>query len=192
MEELRKLRRKVRRLTDLLSEVEAGVEGIFQERVRTREKTEDKGVTLVAVVAVILDHEGRVLLTRRNIPPYYGRWVMPGGRISHREHIKKALKREVMEEVGLNIDIEELIEVFEAFPKRGPTSHYIILFYQARPLGMELTINPREVVEARWVTADEYDSYDTPKGTSHVLHKIFSRVPRPETVKMSADDKDSR
>jgi 8-oxo-dGTP diphosphatase len=192
VEELRKLRRKVRRLTDLLSEVEAGVEDIFQQKLKTREKSEDKGVTLVAVVAVILDHEGRVLLTRRNIPPYYGRWVMPGGRISHREHINKALKREVMEEVGLDIEIEELIEVFEAFPKRGPTSHYIILFYQARPLGKKITINPREVVEARWVTADDYASYDTPKGTSHVLRKIFSRDAKLETVKTGLYDKDSR
>ena len=36
---------------------------------------------VTSVVAVIVDEEGRVLLTKRSIAPFQGEWVMPGGKI---------------------------------------------------------------------------------------------------------------
>ena len=50
---------------------------------------------VTSVVAVIIDDDGQVLLTRRNIPPFHGLWVMPGGKIDLGEPILKALHREV-------------------------------------------------------------------------------------------------
>ena len=60
-----------------------------------------------------MDDEGRVLLTRRSIPPFQDLWVMPGGKIDLGEPILEALKREVYEEVGLEIEVDGLIDVFE-------------------------------------------------------------------------------
>jgi len=68
---------------------------------------------VTSVVAVIVDDEDRVLLTKRCIAPFKGLWVMPGGKIDLGEPILKALHREVMEEVGLEVEVEDLIGVFE-------------------------------------------------------------------------------
>ena len=40
-----------------------------------------KKAVRTAVVAVVQNPEGSVLLTKRAIPPYMGKWVMPGGKI---------------------------------------------------------------------------------------------------------------
>ena len=47
---------------------------------------------VTSVVAVILDDDGRVLLTRRSIQPFQDLWVMPGGKIDLGEPILEALK----------------------------------------------------------------------------------------------------
>lgn len=60
---------------------------------------------VTSVVAVIIDADDRVLLTKRNVPPFQGEWVMPGGKIDLGEPIVAALKREVWEEVGLEVEV---------------------------------------------------------------------------------------
>ena len=67
---------------------------------------------VTSVVAVIIDEQERVLLTRRSIPPFKDMWVMPGGKIDLGEPIATALRREVDEEVGLEVEVGSLIDVF--------------------------------------------------------------------------------
>ena len=62
-----------------------------------------KDHVVTSVVAVIINFAGEVLLTKRNIPPFLGEWVMPGGKIDLGEQIVRAIQREVLEEVGLEV-----------------------------------------------------------------------------------------
>jgi 8-oxo-dGTP diphosphatase len=128
---------------------------------------------VTSVVAVIVDEEERVLLTRRNIPPFHGQWVMPGGKIDLGEPILKALHREVMEEVGLEVEVEGLVDVFEHLTPGVTEDHFVILYYRCRPLSCVITHNPREVSEACWVRQDEMAGYPMPDGTRYILGKIF-------------------
>ena len=89
---------------------------------------------VTSVVAVIVDDDGQVLLTRRNIPPFHGLWVMPGGKIDLGEPIIKALHREVMEEVGLEVEVQGLVDVFEHLTPGDENDHFVILYYRCRPL----------------------------------------------------------
>ncbi|HTN52926.1 MAG TPA: NUDIX domain-containing protein, partial [Anaeromyxobacter sp.] len=68
---------------------------------------------VTSVVAVILDDRDRVLLTRRSVPPFLGLWVMPGGKIGLGEPMLSALHREVREEVGIDVTVGALVDVFE-------------------------------------------------------------------------------
>lgn len=63
----------------------------------------------VAVRAVILDKEGRILLVQRKDNK---RWVLSSGSLEVEESIVDALKREVLEETGLIVKDYELIPIY--------------------------------------------------------------------------------
>jgi len=128
---------------------------------------------VTSVVAVIIDEQERVLLTRRSIPPFKDMWVMPGGKIDLGEPIAAALRREVDEEVGLDIEVGSLIDVFEHVTPGEENCHYIILFYRCRPVHYDLNHNPDEVSEAIWVARGDLAQYDMPEGTRSILGTVF-------------------
>jgi 8-oxo-dGTP diphosphatase len=131
---------------------------------------------VTSVVAVIIDEEERVLLTKRNVSPFLGQWVMPGGKIDLGEPILKALHREVMEEVGLEVEVEDLIDVFEHLTPGEDNSHFIILYYLCHPLYCSINHNPQEVAEARWVPRQELARLQMPDGAKYILGKIFPEL----------------
>ncbi|HWI41195.1 MAG TPA: NUDIX hydrolase [Verrucomicrobiae bacterium] len=131
---------------------------------------------VTSVVAVIIDEDERVLLTKRNIPPFQDLWVMPGGKIDLGEPILAALKREVAEEVGLLVEPQGLIDVFEHLTPGEENSHFIILYYRCIPLHREVVHNGHEVAEAAWVTRADLGSYNMPDGTKFILGKLFPEL----------------
>lgn len=126
-----------------------------------------------SVVACIIDEADRILLTRRCIDPFCGQWVMPGGKIDHGEPIIEALHREVKEEVGIEIRVEALIDVFEHIGVEDRRDHFVILYYRAHPLSFELTPNGDECTEAVWAPKTRLLDYDLPPGGRHILSKLF-------------------
>ena len=132
-----------------------------------------KKAVKTAVVAVVKDGEGRVLLTKRAIPPYLGKWVMPGGKIDRGELITAALKREVLEEVGLDIHIEGLVDIYEIVPTNEHSEHFVILYYLATPRIGDLALNNHEIADAVWADRDVVSTLDISDGTRHILSKVF-------------------
>ena len=127
-----------------------------------------------AVVAVVKNNDGNVLLTKRAIPPYLGKWVMPGGKIDLGEPITAALKREVMEEVGLEVHVEGLIDIYEIVPSDEHREHYVILYYLASPKSGNLAPNKGEISEVVWADRETVNSMDISNGTRHILTKVFT------------------
>lgn len=136
---------------------------------------------VTSVVAVIIDDNERVLLTRRSIPPFLNQWVMPGGKIDLGEPILKALHREVREEVGLQVEVEGLIDVFEHLTPGEVEDHFVILYYRCHPVSCEIDHNPGEVSEARWVPRQELADYRMPAGGKFILGRLFPEMCRCET-----------
>jgi 8-oxo-dGTP diphosphatase len=126
-----------------------------------------------SVVACIIDDRERVLLTRRCIEPFCGQWVMPGGKVDHGEPLLEALHREVREEVGLEVRIDGLLDVYEHIAIGDKNDHYVILYYRAHPLTLDLMPNNQEVTEADWASADDLAKYDMTPGTVHILAQIY-------------------
>jgi 8-oxo-dGTP diphosphatase len=126
-----------------------------------------------SVVACIIDAEERVLLTRRSVPPFHGLWIMPGGKIEHGEGILNALHREVQEEVGIAIRIDDLIDVFEHVANADSPDHFVILYYRATPLSLTLQPDGIECSEAIWCAATALPGYDLAPGARYILGKIF-------------------
>ena len=65
----------------------------------------------VAATSVI-ERSGEILLIRRGNEPGYGLWSMPGGYVDRGEVVESAAIREVWEETGLEVEIEQLIGLF--------------------------------------------------------------------------------
>jgi len=73
----------------------------------------NRPVTEVAA-GILLDAEGRYLLGQRpEGKPYAGYWEVPGGKIEKGESVFAALKRELKEELGIDIESSEDLVVLE-------------------------------------------------------------------------------
>ena len=66
--------------------------------------------------------EDKVLLVKRTIPPFTSSWVLPGGHVSYGETVEEAIKREMKEEIGVEVKIKRLVGVYSS-PKRDPRYH---------------------------------------------------------------------
>jgi len=130
-----------------------------------------------SVVACVIDEQERVLLTRRCIEPFCSQWVMPGGKIDHGEAILAALHREVREEVGLEIHVDGLIDVFEHLGVGQRNDHYVILYYRCSPLTTDIVPNGAECTEALWAPRDRLPAMPLPPGCRHILSRVFPALP---------------
>jgi 8-oxo-dGTP diphosphatase len=79
----------------------------------------------LGVFAAIIDKDSRILCVRMNYATLA--WTTPGGRVEPGESPIEALKREVLEESGLDVVVEELIGVYSK-----PHKDDLVLFFGAR------------------------------------------------------------
>ena len=84
--------------------------------------------------ALVEDDEGRLLLVRRARDPFLGCWDLPGGFLHEDEHPLDALRRELVEETGLEIEPGEF---FGAWIDTYEQRFALNLFWRARVLGGE-------------------------------------------------------
>jgi 8-oxo-dGTP diphosphatase len=82
----------------------------------------------LGVFAAITDGEGRILCVRMNYATHA--WTTPGGRVESGESPLDALKREVLEESGLDVEAGELVGVY-----CKPYKDDIVLFFRAKVAG---------------------------------------------------------
>ena len=66
----------------------------------------------LAVGTIICDDRSRVVLVRRAIEPGYGKWVFPGGYVDRGEEMELAAVREALEETGLDVRIDRLVNIY--------------------------------------------------------------------------------
>jgi 8-oxo-dGTP diphosphatase len=107
------------------------------------------------VTAAIVSHQGRILITRR--PPgvrHGGLWELPGGKLEEDESPAAALRRELLEELDLPVEVGSVYEVVYHLYDWGPV---LLLAYRCRP--EHLTVRNLQVAEHRWVRPDELGGF---------------------------------
>lgn len=85
------------------------------------------------VVSALIHRSGEVLLLQRTKAPLKGYWCLPGGYINYDETPEKAVRREVNEEIGLELKIEGLIGVYRI--DNDPRGVNIDVIYQGTANG---------------------------------------------------------
>ena len=66
---------------------------------------------MVNVVLGIVEKEDNILLIQRERGDFIGLWGIPGGKVEECEHIDEAVKREMLEEIGIDMKFRELLGV---------------------------------------------------------------------------------
>jgi ADP-ribose pyrophosphatase YjhB (NUDIX family) len=105
--------------------------------------------------ALVEDGDGRVLLARRALEPFKGRWDIPGGFLDEGEHPLDGVRRELLEEAGLEIEPIDFLGIWmDRYGGDSTAEATLNLYWTARALGGE----PRaadDVDDLRWFPRDE-------------------------------------
>ncbi|HKW62274.1 MAG TPA: NUDIX hydrolase [Candidatus Acidoferrum sp.] len=148
---------------------------------------------VVGVGGVIVDR-GRTVLIRRGTEPLLGQWSIPGGTIEIGETLDEAVRRELLEETGLEVRVLDLIELFDRIyfdedrraktrppqdgfsatsDKKKPRYHFVIADYLCELVGGE----PRagsDVTDLAFAREDELSKFHLTEKATAVLKKAFA------------------
>lgn len=111
---------------------------------------------MTKVTAAIIIRDGKLMIARRN-PKLAngGRWEFPGGKVKPGESPRSCLKREIKEELGIEVDVLDMIGTST---QAGEDRSLELLFYRANWVAGEMRL--RDHTAVRWVTAVQLTEYD--------------------------------
>jgi 8-oxo-dGTP diphosphatase len=90
----------------------------------------------VGSALLVRDEANRILLGQRNKDPQRGAWVLPGGKINAFESIAQAGARELEEETGLRVEVQNQFGVYEIV--NPPAEHRLIIYSWGKVVGGDL------------------------------------------------------
>ena len=105
------------------------------------------------VTCIIRGTDGRVLMVRHT----YGKssWSFPGGGVKRKETPEAAVRREIREELGMElVDLRQI----GSFLSNAEFKRDTVTVFTARPASTALDIRPEEIAEARWTEISELPS----------------------------------
>lgn len=147
------------------------------------ENIKDRELHRIAITAII-HNNGKYLITKRSPAKkvHPGRWTVPGGGLTVDDYINgpafhnqwyksvtTALRREVKEEVGLEIDEPKyLIDLTFIRPDGIPV---LVLSYYAKYLSGEVVLDD-DSVEFAWIAPEEAKAYDLIEGIAEEIEEV--------------------
>ncbi len=110
-------------------------------------------ITGTSIIPILPD--GRIVLIKRRDN---GLWALPGGIIDWGEDVATAVRRELVEETGLNVvKIRRLVGVYSA-PDRDPRMHSICIAVEAEVTGVMAIRDKNEVIDIQAFDRDSLPS----------------------------------
>ena len=133
---------------------------------------ENSPTILFVVAAALTNDKGEILLQKRPMDAQMaGLWEFPGGKIEGNETVQECIKREILEEIGIEIAVDShLITIDHTY------SHFRVNLqvYNCRYLsGQARAI---ECEEIRWVTIEELDNYTFPAANQEIIRALKDMV----------------
>ena len=122
----------------------------------------------IAVVAAVIEHDNRFLITRRQDGVHLaGHWEFPGGKVGAGESHAAALRREILEELDTDVLVNDLVlETAHAYSDRTVT----LFFYRCDLLG---TPKPLLGQEMEWIARSELSSLLFPPADDELIRMLM-------------------
>jgi len=120
------------------------------------------------VVAAIIIKNGKYFIAQRNKHKHMGlSWEFPGGKVENGETFENALKREIKEELNINIAINnKLGEENYKDEKINVKLHYFLCSHTSG----EIYLNEHE--DSAWITKNEFKNYNFAEGDSDIINLL--------------------
>jgi len=119
-------------------------------------------------VGVVIDPQQRILITRRADDAHQGGlWEFPGGKVEEGESLEVALRRELLEELGISIGaISPLVEIHHDYgDKRVFLDVHLVRDFDGTAQGLEGQ-------PLRWVPVDELAGYEFPAANVPIVEAV--------------------
>ncbi|HEY4698746.1 MAG TPA: NUDIX domain-containing protein [Nitrososphaerales archaeon] len=125
------------------------------------------------VGALIINNIGQILLVRSY--KWQNLLSVPGGHIEVGESAEEAVKREVKEEVGLDVEPIKLLLLQQAiYPKNfNLHRHFIFLDYLCKSISSEVKLDNREIQSYEWSSPEEAISKDLEEYTRNLIQRYL-------------------
>jgi len=131
-----------------------------------------KSIPHFEVVAAALEHDGRYLFAKRPTTAMLGGlWELPGGKVKAGEPHPQALRRELVEKLGVELEVGDL-----AATVVHRYTHFYITLYVYRGSLQAGTPEAREHDELKWLSPGEIGQYALPTSTRKALARIVGAV----------------
>lgn len=119
-------------------------------------------------VAVIWNDRGEILIDRRRQEGLLGGlWEFPGGKVEPNETIQECIRREIQEELGIEIEVgDPLVQVTHTY------SHFRVTLEVHHCQHLSGEPQPIECDEIRWVTLDEIDQFPFPAANVRIIEAL--------------------
>jgi nucleoside triphosphatase len=103
------------------------------------------------VGALIVDKQGKILLVKSH--KWFDKYTLPGGHIEIGENMVDAVKREVKEEVGLDVEVVEMLLLQEAIfaPEFYKKKHFVFIDFYCRSKDEQVKLDQEEIQDYIWV-----------------------------------------
>ena len=122
----------------------------------------------ILVVAGIIQRNERILVCQRHRSDTYGmQWEFPGGKVEHGEALPAALRRELAEELGIQVDVgEEVHRLRHVYPDR----YVEVVFFTVTDFRGEVSNNVFEAVE--WAPRASLPQYNFLEADRELVKRI--------------------
>lgn len=129
---------------------------------------------LITAGALIFNEQDEFLLVK---PSYKETWEIPGGIVESDESPFEACKREILEEIGIGLEIKYLLSVVYSERTGGQTDKLQFIFNGGvvSDIQKSIRLDMKEIIDFRFVTFDQAKELLNNKILSRVKHALLNR-----------------
>ena len=129
----------------------------------------------ILIVNAFIKKEDKYLAIKRAKEVEVGCWETPGGRVKPNEKVEDALKREIKEEVNVDVKINKFLGFGEGVNCSTELKfdiHRFVLYFECEIVSGSIKFDQKEISDHKWVTLEEFKKL---KPLSKPIQDFFNR-----------------
>lgn len=123
------------------------------------------------IAAAIIEQKGKILIAQRSDEALNGKWEFPGGKVEGNETLQECLKRELLEELSIKVEVGEY---FCTSTFQHKDSIYDMCVFKVHSFEGEIKLN--EHLAIAWVTPEEMSNYVFPEADVPIVKLLQNKL----------------